>query len=50
VALLFTRADPWSPELVPCPFFPRPSKKQLRARVRACVRACNVLRKKVIVV
>jgi hypothetical protein len=39
VVLLCTTADTWSHELVPCPFFPRPSKKQLRA--------CDVFRKKV---
>jgi hypothetical protein len=46
VALLCTTADTWSHEMVPCPFFSRPSEKQLRA----CVRACGVFRKKVTVV
>jgi hypothetical protein len=32
----------WSHEMVPCPFFSRPSKKQLHA--------CGVFRKKVAVV
>jgi hypothetical protein len=42
VALLCTTADTWSHETVPCPFFSRPSKKQLRA--------CGVFRRKVTVV
>jgi uncharacterized protein (DUF697 family) len=41
VALLCVTADTWSHEVVLCPFFSRPSKKQLRV--------CGVFRKKVTV-
>jgi hypothetical protein len=42
VALLCTTVDMWSYEMVPCPLFSCPSKKQLHA--------CSVLQKKVTVV
>jgi hypothetical protein len=42
LALLCTTADTWNHEIMPCPFFSRSSKKQLRA--------CGILRKKVTVV
>jgi hypothetical protein len=42
VALLCTTVDTWSHEMVQCPFFCHPSKKQLGA--------CSVFRKKVTVV
>jgi hypothetical protein len=42
VELSCIAANTWSQELVPCPFFSRPKKKQLRA--------CCVFRKNAIVV
>jgi hypothetical protein len=42
VALSYIAANTWSHEMVPCPFFCRPRKKQLRA--------CCVFRKNAIVV